>query len=133
MSTEQAGGYPLQSFLAALLRATSDGRTKWISTSPTQFQLSTKSGTTMIYSRDGDGIAPFVLSVLDPNGVQIEALETDWEARVGVRVPKQQNVPLERLYQLARSQALNIDQVVNGILDDLGRSNDDVDPDDIPF
>ncbi len=63
-------------------------------------------------TRDNDGAAPYYLQVVDPDGSIVETVRTNENDGLADRL-------LPMLYEAARRNALNIDQVVDDILKDL--------------
>jgi hypothetical protein len=124
-------------FVKALTAATETGKARWTSESNTGFTLAQKSGAVRIQSLESDGEWPYRLSLHDDKGATIEVLTSTGPEDDNAP----QDLPLRALYVAARSQALNIDGVVAGILKELGVSPDDIkkvtkpgfDPDEIPF
>jgi len=64
----------------------------------------------------------YTLILLNRGGVEVETLESDWR-REGTNIagqqvyrPEPQNEMLESLWHAARSSALNIDEVIDGLL-----------------
>lgn len=108
---------------------TRSGGITWtpVNTTNTAFQAHLRTGTVEIASDDEDGAAPFTLTVFDPSGRRIESLTTRVRQRpTGERVAAQWNPIWRELYDAARTQALNIDALVDGLLNELKE-------DDIPF
>jgi hypothetical protein len=77
---------------------------------PEPFSMSLTETTIRIRSRDGDGIPPFVLEILDSEGLTIQVYEA---------TSPQEGDMLAYLYQLVRRDALNVEGVIDSALRDL--------------
>ncbi|QCW77450.1 hypothetical protein EQG64_08010 [Streptomyces sp. S6] len=87
--------------------------------STSSFTLSLTRGTVSVWSVDGDDLHPFIFEVRGDRGQVIEAIETQ---RLNVEdgrnfSPIERDV--EKLYEAARRNALNIDSVLSQMLEDL--------------
>jgi hypothetical protein len=105
-----------------LIDATSSRRVDWTVSDPTgtSFTTSHSSGSVTIESDDRDGAFPFTLIVIDPQGRRIESLTTGWTRDEEGRPQNYEwNELWRRLYNAARSRALNIDSVIDSIIRDV--------------
>ncbi len=99
-----------------LVGATRAGRVGWQTRDGETFFVKTKSGAIMVSSRDEDGHPPYKLTVHDRGDRVVESFTLrDWPGEEADELDHQ----LTELYVLARRRALNIDDVVEGILRDL--------------
>lgn len=139
-----AGQEKLRVLMKRLLEDTRAGKISWRASGDLSiFSLVTTSGSVIVRSIDGDGQAPFLVELLNPNGVNIERIESDWEPGTGpqgqrLRIGASWNKELSALFESARSAAINLDGVITGILDEIEHPNTDADfgggsDDDIPF
>src|SRR4051812_43907758 len=103
--------------LQALVERTEEGRIHWTSgDDPTSFGVSLPSTSILIQSVDGDGEAPFRVSLADSNGVTIESFESESpmdyppETRSDI---ERLNRALRQLYEGARRNALGIDKILD--------------------
>ena len=130
---------------------TSAGRAAWKADSRmmTSFMLTTTSGSVVIGSIDDDGTEPYEAILLNPDGIAIERLQSEWEdipptlptypptAAPTIRPPASWNVALANLFEAARTRTINLDGVIGGILEDVQNpkvvSRRPGTDDDIPF
>jgi hypothetical protein len=127
--------------LDRLIAATKQKQVEWTATEDdnTAFDAVLPSGHVRIRSVDRDDGAPFRFAVFPPGVGEkraIDTLSSDW---VGDR-PADWNEKLEELYGMARSGALKIDVVIDGLIADIETGNTSPAPDfptaaddDIPF
>lgn len=97
------------------------------------FTVNTRKGSVQIRSVDGDGQAPYELLLFNSDGAAIESIET---VTADARLPfSTESAPwndlLNNLYQTARSNAIDLENVIKGILDEV--ENPPGSDDDIPF
>jgi hypothetical protein len=90
----------------------------WSAETPVWFQLALPSGAVSIRSLPNDGTPPYMLTVYDEDGREIESLQTGMDIAVGIRGVGPWDHSLSELYNAARNSALNIDDVLNRILQD---------------
>jgi hypothetical protein len=95
-----------------LINGTKAGKTKWQKGTGGSYIFARSAGSVSVWSRDNDGDAPFGMTIFDRDGAVIETVEQDFSDRL----PPDWNVILAELYGVARSDALNIDLVVDGLL-----------------
>lgn len=76
---------------------------------PFSFILPASSGTVVLECRDRDGVAPYILRVLDPRGVEVDSF-----IDVGFYPPV-----LEPLYQEVRAQTRTSSDVLDSLLAEL--------------
>lgn len=120
---------PMPSDVARLIRALVDrsqrGELKWqpVEGHDTGFLHTGRAGSVSIVSRDGDGMHPFVFSILTPEGV----VGDSWSSVHGGQRGYTDYAPtLEALYHIARRSAAGSTTLVNDLLKEI-------EPDDIPF
>jgi hypothetical protein len=107
-----------------LIAGTELGQVDWQTTdNETAFVCTLRAASVAITSVDDDGVSPFSLLILDQSGDVVDSLTTRVQ-----RLPAQDsgqirvapwNEPLERLYEVARRNALNIDKIVDELLAEL--------------
>jgi hypothetical protein len=100
-----------------LTRRTRDGKVTWTNAGETQFETRLGGGSVSVRSRDDDGQQPFVLDVLNPEGVRVETsetpgLDTEWD-----RV-------IEDLWNEARRSAGGASDVINALLKETEDESD---------
>ena len=106
----------IQQLMDRLVGATRSGRVGWQTRDGESFYVKTKSGSIMVASRDEDGHPPYKLTVHDGADRVVESFALrDWPGEEADELDQQ----LTELYVLARRKALNIDDVVEGIMRDL--------------
>lgn len=130
----------LTALAADLVERTKAGTVKWTGDSRlVSFSLVTRKGSIVISSRDNDGQAPFDLSVLNAKGTAIQWLSSEWwrlEPQIPETEPAPWNETLETLYRLARANAVDLEGVIGGILEEIDNPTADFPSsptDDIPF
>ncbi|MER6035474.1 hypothetical protein ABT133_16385 [Streptomyces sp. NPDC001835] len=113
----------LRQLVKTLIETTREGRVEWAadeSDGPDSdtFMLSLTRGSVFVWSVDNDGAHPFVFQVRGARGQVVERIETTRPFEEG-----QEWTPLEddirKLYDLARRSALNIDEVLTQMINDL--------------
>lgn len=113
-----AGLDHFEKLVGGLVQKTRSGDIKWESKDGSTLFLSTANGSVVLSSRDDDGQSPYRIAIFDKDGRQVDTFalsefSTDREEDV-------LDDRLTELYGIARRSALKIDQVVRGIMDDLG-------------
>lgn len=110
---------PTIDLVARLAALTRGGHLEWIpGSSPTEFVLVRPEGSIVIYSKDEDGLAPFEIRILDPEGVEVESYDTQaFGDNSGL---------LRALFVAARASSVKASKVVESLLENLPA-------DDIPF
>lgn len=93
---------------ARLLQATERGTLGWDDLSDTAFETSVGNATVVVKSRDADGDFPYELQLLNPGGTVVDSVTRYRGGDPWV----QTSAPLERLYEVARRVALNVDAVI---------------------
>ena len=110
----------LAALIERLTRATERGVVAWQLQSETSFSYSTGSSSVIIASLDHDGQYPFVLRVLDNSGTE---LESELSHRGSLNYQERPlATEIERLYELARRSALNVDPVLDDLLNSVDRA-----------
>lgn len=114
----------LWEILAGLVEKTEAGSQTWVQAEDDETAFRTRIGSYSleIESADGDGAAPYNLSVLDENGDTVEVAESQTVSGTGaaVNTARQRNRQLRELYDLARRKALGIDIKLDEIARGLG-------------
>lgn len=106
-----------------LTKRTTSGKLSWHDAGETQYQARLQGGTVTVRSRDGDGQHPYIIDVLNPEGVLVDSADS--------MEPDDEEVSrwgrdLEDLWQVAHRQAGGAQDVLNALLKET-------DDDDIPF
>ena len=110
----------LRSFIQRLIAATKRGRVEWITptASNTLFEVDRPSGSLRVFSKDGDDNHPLIFQIFNPEHREIAEVETDvtpsdaWESEV------------DQLYELAKNQALGINDVMKSLEKELDLEED---------
>lgn len=108
-----------------LLKETLEGRVPWTPTDKEQEFLysGTKSSVVISHHEDRDGDDVYTMSLLDTRGTVVEQLRSDYVPSQGAFQPTMEpaawNDTLEQLHDAARREALNIDALLDGVLEDL--------------
>lgn len=107
--------------VAALTNQTKADRVNWevVDEGGQQFQYSTPSSSVLIRTKDGDGVAPYVIEIYDNHGDMVESVRTTVEDRDDPWSSGSFNAAVEELFTLARRNALNIDGVLDDLLESL--------------
>ncbi|MER7933258.1 MULTISPECIES: hypothetical protein [unclassified Streptomyces] len=111
----------LAALVNALIESTQQGRIEWESIDPTQspeegtFSVSMTHGTVMIWSRDRDGVPPFVLQIIGDRGQVVEEILSHREV-----MPRGLTEQISQLYSLACGSTIASDRVIDSLLNDLG-------------
>jgi hypothetical protein len=114
MTTDDDAVQRMVDIATELISQTSQGRVRWSTTDRDDvFQFSTTRASMTI--EPGSRQQTFVLRVLNERGVQVEALAASGEPFT--RDPGGRE--LSELYELARRQALEVDDVLDTVLDEL--------------
>lgn len=113
----------LEQLVRQLMKQTSAGRISWSSTdSENIFMFSGEKSSVLIEQHlDRDGDPWTTLKILNERGTQVEELLSEYESDPGsggyrLTSPSQN---LRDLYSLARSSALEIDEVLDSLFSDL--------------
>jgi hypothetical protein len=121
MTTEEHARNRLIALARGLVERTVSGQIEWREVVPANaFQLDIPSGAIVIETVDSDESPPYRMTIHNPEGQEVDALEQEWEAYEGESYPADWNVTLADLFEAARRNALDIDSVLNGIIQDLG-------------
>lgn len=108
----------LGALIEALHRATEEGRVEWEAVTPdasadeSTYVVSLTHGTVAIWSRDRDGMAPFILQIRGDRGQVVDEIPSHRDAH---------SDGITSLYQLASGSARNANAVIDSLLDDLDR------------
>lgn len=109
----RSGRDRLWQLASALVEATDSGRAAWAEAAEAgTFEFTGKAGTVSIGSIDRDGYAPYVVSLVDGNGLVVESVDS--------RESDSWSGLLHDLYAAARRTALNIDPLVDSLLEEIG-------------
>jgi hypothetical protein len=126
-----AGQQRLLQLAERVIAETNQGKVTWRGSNDlTSFSFTTAQGSVIVNSLDGDGQAPYRLSILNTEGTAIESVESVWDTNAGPPAPPAPwNALLQTLYETARSSAVSLDDVIDGILREIEHPTDP----DIPF
>ncbi|MFF0550256.1 hypothetical protein ACFYUL_14955 [Streptomyces sp. NPDC004311] len=108
----------MQALIDTLIIKTKERRIEWEEDeSGDAFALSLTRGTVTVWSADGDGMHPFILRIRGDRGQIVEQVETarPYEEHTWSRM----DLSIQHLHELARRNALNIDEVIDRIIEDL--------------
>jgi hypothetical protein len=100
-----------------LVEQTTAGKVHWSMQGEANFAANLRSGTAVVRSKDGDGLAPYVFEVLSPEGVVVSGLET--MLRQDETPPPYWVSQLTKLYALARELSAGANEVLDGLLGEL--------------
>lgn len=115
-----------QQLVRLLVNETKARRLEWTKgSSSTEFVLVRREGSIVITSRDDDGQYPFVLRVLDPEGVAVEEYSTAED------LPAVMDNDIASLYNAARRSEVKASPVVKDLVETLKAEQPKAD--DIPF
>ncbi len=118
----------LQALAKRLIVLTEQGKVEWREgAAQDSFQLAVPNASVSISTRDGDGRAPYVMEVFSGDGAVVDSIETEawWDDETEEFYPRPWNELLERLYELARRNVLNIDAVLDTLLSELPAPEDE--------
>ena len=105
----------VQRLLSTLIRRTNKGELEWgIGSSDTEFVLSASKGAIVIQSIDEDGAHQYQLTILSPDGVQVESYRSVERGQV-----TEEGLELGELYEGARRTAVGSTTVIKDLLDEL--------------
>jgi hypothetical protein len=102
-----------------LLEATQQGKVEWTPVDATSFSIETARGTISLRSRDADGVGPFVFSIYNDDGIEVESYTTHRD-----EAGPAWSMKVEQLFDAARRQSLGVDDVIKGIEEELGLGDD---------
>lgn len=125
----------LETLASRLVIATKQGSVKWDDTSTTSFQCELGPTTVVVRSKDGDGVRPFEMRLVNFGGVVVDSVATSmiddpeaWDGRVIHE--SRLSALVEELYEAARRNALEVDTVIADALEALSatgaRPEDDI-------
>lgn len=101
----------------ALIERTEQGSAGWSHIGGEAYQSEAGRHVLQVESLDGDGAAPFKLSLRNAEGPELESI------RSSSPLLSRQNEVLERLYQVARREALGVDDAIAQVEKTLGLSS----------
>ncbi|MBN1460130.1 MAG: hypothetical protein JXA57_11385 [Armatimonadetes bacterium] len=120
MSREHDVQERMRLLLSRLIEQTASGKIRWSQTDREQHFLYSGSKSSVTISLEEDKFNQrYTMALLNNNGVVVEALEDDWEADGGDRRAAPWNDDLERLFDLARREAMGIDKLLDAALSDI--------------
>jgi hypothetical protein len=139
-----SGQRKLLQFTTLLTTETKDGRAHWRAAPGfDRFSLVTARGSVVVRSMDADGQPPFEVALLNAEGVEIETLASYWDTGRTAegqqfRVSAPWNSDLADLFDAARSNSINLEGVIDGILEEVRKPPTEsadftATDDDIPF
>ena len=118
---------PILRIARLLLKRTRTGDVQWVPTDDEQaFLCSTKDSSVVVRTvLDSDGDENVVLSLLNARGQEVGELRSTWDQEESDEAwpryrPGANNKLLQDLAEGARRNALQVDQVVEGLLKELG-------------
>ncbi len=102
----------LKTLISALINGTRSGKVDWTRASrDDSFAFSGSAASVILSSVDGDAQPPYLLALFDANGSLVEQVTSgNYDEPYG---------KLHDLYPLARSNAVNIDSVVDSLLGEI--------------
>src|SRR5947207_3346592 len=122
MATD-AGRERLITLAETLVAKTNSGSIRWTWAADGQdslaFRYETGNATVVSETVDHDGLAPYRLSILNREGIEVEALE--WASASGANFQAVRDL-LTNLYDAARRNALDSDSVIKDLFDDLSET-----------
>ncbi|WP_433535358.1 hypothetical protein ACQPZK_25400 [Micromonospora sp. CA-249363] len=108
-----------------LLQQTLEGRARWSTTDQEDAYLfsGSRSSVKIEFYEDHDEGSVCKMSLLNQRGTLVQALKTELipPTGTGPYEPADWNEVLERLYDAARREALDIDDLLDSVLDDLSK------------
>lgn len=81
------------------------------------FSVNLTASTVRIRSKDDDGLAPYVVEVLDSTGVVVESIERS--SFHDATENSNYNIVLSELYSLARRDALDVNNILDNLIQEL--------------
>jgi hypothetical protein len=119
----------LAEVLRELIKLTRDDKIAWTEgDSSYSFTFATPVATIFLESVDKDGAAPYRLTLLNPDGVQLESLDLNRNSEFWDEDEGRVWDDLETLYDLARRQALDIDNTLDSLMAELKERETDEPP-----
>lgn len=111
----------LMALLKRLIYATESSRISWSVSAdlPDGYQYNASNSSVTVSSKDGDGTWPFVIELFDESGRPVEKFLTSFSDEYGEGYEAPYNTALQRLHELARRQARNIDGIYDALFRDL--------------
>jgi hypothetical protein len=102
---------------------TRQGKIRWRAASDEEgFFYSAKTGTVLIRSKDRDGSAPYILSIFNSEGTEVESVSSEDDPFYDL------HEDFDRLYVLARRSGLKVDVIIADFLRDLRQEQPDAEP-----
>lgn len=133
MSVEDEDRVRLLRIITQLTRGTKGGQVEWSVGAGDSFAAQFVAGSIVITAVDQDGRAPYYVEALDENGRTIASAATLRSPAILPGTSEDQwNQALVELYRVGRAAALNIDEKLDRLLNDVMSANQPSD-DDIPF
>lgn len=102
----------IQALVKGLIQKTRTGSLDWDFDSQELFELSLTRSTVQIRSKDGDGLHPYGLTILDSNGRFVEGVESG--------NPEQDYYGLGELFEAVSRSHRGVDEKLTEILGELG-------------
>ncbi len=116
-------GSELVGLAEQLIKRTEAGKISWSSTGDDGFAFAGTRASVIIRSRDKDQTHPYVFTIFE-HDIEVDSITSGWEG-VGEYEsgpPFPWNDALEKLYRLARRNALDIDDLIESLLQDIDKS-----------
>lgn len=113
MPDPSGSGSQLQGIIKRLLELTQQGAIHWARGSRRSvepFSINLTESTIRLRSRDDDQAAPYLVQILNDEGILIETIQAETEDEIDM---------LSELYRLARREALRVDDVISSVLREL--------------
>jgi hypothetical protein len=107
-----------------LAAATMERSARWQLADDGVYLWTAKEGSVTVVSRDRDDEPPYELTVLTPNGEQVDELTS---ALIEDDRPAPWNEALVELYRAARRSALGADDIIDALIDALPQADGDGD------
>ena len=119
-----APGNDLFRLAQQLIERTKAGKMSWSSIGEDGFAFAGTKASVVIRSRDKDQVHPYIFTLFEGD-IEVDSITSGWNASpTGFEdegSPLPWNDALENLYRSARRNALNLDQLIESILEDIDK------------
>lgn len=109
----------LQTLARGLLDQTHNRQVRWERLAQADFILRLESASVIVSSVDGDGYRPYAFLVLDSSDEIVEKFQFDSEDDFDAEESLLDDLVVD-LYAAARRNALQVDEVLDGLMNELG-------------